>query len=214
MGNRERNPTVQSPAGLEEIQTEIRAEGINNVVYDYLNGMTLGYGLRAAYIGNVFKDYTGQVVGIGSDDVYEMTTAGEHGDMRRYTQFYSFGNLQVNPDPIRNLYHSSVEEYRVDVPTESSGSSILPSADVSASVALPLDTYDQSLVDAFRALTNPRNDETLPTLVGGTPYTDDDHDGMEDAWERTRFGDLGQDGTGDDYGDGYTDLEEFLNSLY
>ena len=40
---------------------------------------------------------------------------------------------------------------------------------------------------------------------------DSDGDGMPDAWEVATFGDLTRDGTGDYDGDGYTDLEAFLN---
>lgn len=40
---------------------------------------------------------------------------------------------------------------------------------------------------------------------------DTDNDGMSDVWERAMFGDLSKDGSGDTDGDGYTDLEEFLN---
>lgn len=40
---------------------------------------------------------------------------------------------------------------------------------------------------------------------------DSDNDGMPDAWEISRFENLSRDGRGDINGDGYTDLEEFLN---
>lgn len=42
---------------------------------------------------------------------------------------------------------------------------------------------------------------------------DTDKDGMPDLWEKAMFGDLARDGTGDLDGDGYTDLEEFLNGV-
>ncbi|MGJ5643135.1 hypothetical protein I3217_13530, partial [Formosa sp. S-31] len=42
---------------------------------------------------------------------------------------------------------------------------------------------------------------------------DTDKDGMADEWERNTFGDLSRDGKGDYDGDGYTDLEEFLNGV-
>ena len=42
---------------------------------------------------------------------------------------------------------------------------------------------------------------------------DTDKDGMPDAWEIAKFGDLNRDGKGDADGDGYTDLEEFLNQV-
>ena len=40
--------------------------------------------------------------------------------------------------------------------------------------------------------------------------TDSDHDGMDDDWEITYFGDLSHDGSTDTDGDGMTDLQEFL----
>jgi hypothetical protein len=56
---------------------------------------------------------------------------------------------------------------------------------------------------------------TWPTLQAGTAYADDDRDGMADVWELTHFGTLARgsacDSSGDFDGDGYTDLEEYLN---
>jgi Tol biopolymer transport system component len=49
-----------------------------------------------------------------------------------------------------------------------------------------------------------RNLFTAHILVG-----DSDHDGMDDDWEMTYFGDLSHDGTADTDGDGLTDLQEF-----
>ena len=36
---------------------------------------------------------------------------------------------------------------------------------------------------------------------------------MPDLWEKAAFCDLNKDGKGDTDGDGYTDLEEFLNNV-
>jgi len=56
---------------------------------------------------------------------------------------------------------------------------------------------------------------TWPTLASGTPYLDADQDGMDDNWEIQHFGNTSRgsatDSTGDFDGDGYTDLEEYLN---
>ena len=54
-----------------------------------------------------------------------------------------------------------------------------------------------------------------PRLASGTPPVDSDHDGMPDAWER----ELGldpedpADRNGDVAGNGYTNLENYLNEL-
>lgn len=50
-----------------------------------------------------------------------------------------------------------------------------------------------------------------PYLEPGTPPVDDDHDGMPDNWEQARGGDI--DPNVDRTGDGYTNIEEYINSL-
>jgi hypothetical protein len=61
-----------------------------------------------------------------------------------------------------------------------------------------------------------------PNQVGGWPVyengeapTDSDHDGMPDEWEKRRGLDPNDaaDGPADGDGDGYTNLEEYLNSI-
>jgi len=52
----------------------------------------------------------------------------------------------------------------------------------------------------------------FPKIASGTPYPDADHDGMPDAWETARGLDPKvADNNGDADGNGYTNLEEFLN---
>jgi hypothetical protein len=52
-------------------------------------------------------------------------------------------------------------------------------------------------------------------LKGGEAPPDGDHDGMPDAWERANKLDPNNtaDGSRDDVGDGYTNLERYLNSI-
>jgi hypothetical protein len=52
-----------------------------------------------------------------------------------------------------------------------------------------------------------------PVIASGTGYTDTDHDGMSDSWETSNGLDLNNaaDGRLDKDGDGYTNLEEFIN---
>jgi hypothetical protein len=54
-----------------------------------------------------------------------------------------------------------------------------------------------------------------PALAAGTPWKDSDGDGMPDAWERAHGLDPANaaDGAADANGDGYTNLEDWLNAL-
>jgi hypothetical protein len=94
-------------------------------------------------------------------------------------------------------------------------------ADVGASLPA-YDAVGQRLLVEARDLTGDAgfgpsitDHEDWPVLGPGTPYIDADNDGMADDWETARGLDPADEGDGtlDDDGDGYTNLEEFLNSL-
>ncbi|MBB3862552.1 pectate lyase [Novosphingobium hassiacum] len=81
--------------------------------------------------------------------------------------------------------------------------------------AFPRDSSDQRVVTDFGAcrgaiIDDPSQIGGWPSLAFGTPYTDADSDGMEDAWESTN---QANDPNADRDGDGFTNLEEFLNEL-
>ena len=64
-----------------------------------------------------------------------------------------------------------------------------------------------------KIIDNPSQVGGWPPLAAGTPCADADKDGMFDEWETKTFGSItSSSGTTDKDGDGYTDLEEFLNS--
>jgi hypothetical protein len=68
------------------------------------------------------------------------------------------------------------------------------------------------------AILDTEDDNGIPgnvgTVSGGTPPQDSDRDGMPDAWESARGLDpAAADDTGDDDGDGYTNIEEYLSCL-
>ena len=66
-----------------------------------------------------------------------------------------------------------------------------------------------------RLIDDPSEVGGWPSLANGTPYPDADRDGMDDGWERSRGLDPANanDRNLDRDGDGYTELEEFLNEL-
>ena len=81
--------------------------------------------------------------------------------------------------------------------------------------AFPRDSADRRVLQGFAAcsgsiIDHPSQVGGWPLLAGGIAYTDADADGMDDAWEKSRNV---TSGTADADGDGYTNLEEFLNEL-
>ncbi|PSJ36412.1 hypothetical protein C7I55_26605 [Sphingomonas deserti] len=81
--------------------------------------------------------------------------------------------------------------------------------------AWPRDGADQRVVADFlacrgRIIDDPAEVGGWPSLEAGQPYADGDGDGMADDWEAQQG--VG-DGAADKDGDGYTNLEEFLNEL-
>lgn len=81
--------------------------------------------------------------------------------------------------------------------------------------AFPRDASDLRVVSDFLScggsvIDDPSQVGGWPSLSGGTPYIDADADGMDDGWEAARGI---ASGTADADGDGYTNLEEFLNEL-
>jgi hypothetical protein len=80
------------------------------------------------------------------------------------------------------------------------------------------DAVDERLVREYRTGTGKLvydvNDVGgFPAIPAGTPYADTDRDGMPDAWEKTRgLNPDANDSAGDRDGDGFTNIEEFINA--
>jgi hypothetical protein len=79
------------------------------------------------------------------------------------------------------------------------------------------DAVDERLVREYRDGTGKlvydiKDVGGFPAMARGTPYDDADGDGMPDRWEKARGLDPGvNDSAADRDGDGYTNIEEFLN---
>lgn len=89
-----------------------------------------------------------------------------------------------------------------------------------AGASLARDSVDQRVVASVRnrsgrLIDSQRDVGGWPQLARGTPWADRDGDGMPDAWEQARRLNPGdpRDGNGDADGDGYTNIEEWLNAL-
>jgi len=81
------------------------------------------------------------------------------------------------------------------------------------------DAVDTRIVDDVRNETGgfintPSDVGGWPTLSGGSPPTDTDGDGMPDSWETPRgLNPNSNDSAGDRDGDGYTNIEEYINGI-
>ncbi len=82
-----------------------------------------------------------------------------------------------------------------------------------------MDSLDEGYISLIRTRSNsPVLKEAVygqlaasyPSNSRSTSY-DTDFDGMSDSWEIANFGDLSKDSSGDEDGDGYTNIEEFFN---
>lgn len=89
-----------------------------------------------------------------------------------------------------------------------------------AGASLVRDSVDERVVESVRARGGRHIDSQSevggwPELAPGSPWVDGDGDGMPDSWETRHRLDPRDpaDGNSDRDGDGYTELEEWLNSL-
>ena len=216
--NRHRNPRIKA-MGLVDV--------VNNVVYNSGSGNgwrspTYVHGGRGVvpvnYIANYFKPGPQS----GSADWYI--------DTREVVQVYAEGNIVPNevidPDSVDMLVDARHRAPPVSATSASDAySGVLARAGASGALScdgtfyVRRDSVDARIVNEVaegvgRIIDEPSQVGGWPELSGGTPCTDSDHDGMPDEFE-TRYG-LNpadpSDGSVDSDGDGYTNVEEFLNS--
>lgn len=142
-----------------------------------------------------------------------------------YAQFFLSGNIdgrRLNTSVDDRLFFDPADwKYVVSQPIGFLSVDLFSSAaqgvrDVTAFAgAFPRDAADARVVNDFLScrgaiIDDPSQVGGWPSLVGGTPYIDADADGMDDGWEASKGI---SSGTADADGDGYTNLEEFLNEL-
>lgn len=108
----------------------------------------------------------------------------------------------------------SVGDIQSDLPDEVGAFRTL---DENGAIVVYRDSLDEQYIGDYRNDTGPthtldQSTFTYPNLPSNSPYPDGDADGMPDAWETANgFDPNVDDSAGDADGDGYTNLEEFLN---
>ena len=204
--NGDRNPDINFPPGS-------CVEVLNNVLYNAESEFTEVWGsyggTPVSIVGNWYRSgpnsraeaaaITRQV--IGATGIPQIYLADNHLDGRLIPHSPNTPEVLVStpPCPLTQPVVPAAEAY----------ANTLASAG-----AFPRDSVDQRIVQEVRARTGGivRQAGVIPYLDMGLPYADTDQDGMSDAWERSvGLNPFVNDAWGDRNGDGWSNLDEFLD---
>jgi pectate lyase len=207
--NRRRNPEV-STAGVADIR--------NNVIYNWGSSATLITDKRGSAGMNVVGNYYKR----GPSTTTTVEIDGK--SYRSGMSLYATGNLRADGSPAKldaRARRWAVPE-PVSAPHVTTTSARQAYADVLAGAGARVpatDPIDARILGEVasgtgRIIDDPEEVGGWPMLDPGTPRDDSDHDGMPDAWETERGLDPANDDSGADRnGDGYTNIEEYINGL-
>ncbi|MEW6442905.1 MAG: hypothetical protein AB1640_18370 [bacterium] len=207
---------------------DTRGEVINNVVYDWENSATRVKSLCGPndtenmpsfvnVIGNYYK------AGPGTNSRY-----GVDADGLTSTKIYVYNNIgptrTSNTAPQWNICAASAA-YQSSTPAmtgsgiaaEDPNSIYATVLDYAGARVPQRDSVDANLVNEVRNGTGHRitSDPGWPSYAAGAAPADADHDGMPDSWEQARGLNASDasDASRDRNGDGYTNIEEYVNAL-
>lgn len=205
----------------------------NNVVYDW--GGQAGYngadGDQLLETNRLNMNYVGNYLVAGPDTSGSKVGNAFSGGMVR-TFIYQNGN-KIDPDKdttrdgtntgwgmFSNSYTPQITPHAWTAPTtqtaDAAYSSVLSLAGARSWNRDAVDTrIHNDVVNMTGGLIDSQSEVGgWPTLSGGTAPTDTDQDGMPNAWENTNGTNPAvADNNGDANGNGYTNLEDYLNSL-
>jgi pectate lyase len=208
----DRNPRIHS-LPRDQVDELILNDFRNNVIYNASEADVNG---RLNFVGNLY------LPGPNFRDMYCVNTL-------RPNQIYLRDNLgprRTSSDlPERAALRETDPVTLVNEPFDTPKVATQPASEilepilVKAGATLPLrDSVDSRIVQDVRERTgkiidHPNQVGGWPVLAAGEPYPDINNNGMCDEWERRHGLDLGDPASGnnDPDGDGYTNIEEFLN---
>lgn len=229
--SRERHPTL---GGSPRTEREAIVDFRNNVLYNVQGAANLG-NCRIHMVNNYFRP--------GPDSPARHRPIAVKAENRGATRAFLSGNLFEGADELTgdnfravdftrwnkgNYLQTTLADVRVDRefdladnrPSTQSAAAAYESVLTAAGASLARDAADVRLVKGVRDRTHRLINSQQevggwPELRSAPPSSDRDADGMPDRWEQVRKLDPGNpaDGNGDRDGDGFTNLEEYLNSL-
>lgn len=205
--NQERNPRVKINGYVDLVNNTIFNSGTEPIVITNEYGDT-----KLNFVNNTYKkgpDSPGSDFAIRALDKSGGSIA-----------VFSSGNSMPNGvSPLRETEAAVDQPFSVPAVTRHSASDAFARV-ASEAGAKPRDNVDDRIVSnvasgAGSIIDSPNQVGGWPQVSNGTPYLDADKDGMEDGWEAARglSSSNPNDRNGDRNGDGYTNLEEFLNDL-
>ena len=212
--NHGRNPRVNT-AGVVDI--------VNNVIYNPGDQPTTVANqwhpaTPVNYVGNYYKKGSDSIRNFFIDTTGDPAAIFVQGNI---TPGRPTDDLDEVEGVVRDASLAYVVENRHEAPpiTETSAFEAYDQVLANAGATLPLrDSVDERVVsDVINGTGNIINDPfevgSWPELVAGTPPQDSDHDGMPDDWEILYGFDPNDpsNSSADADGDGYTNVEEYLN---
>ncbi|HEY7089114.1 MAG TPA: hypothetical protein VH518_13550 [Tepidisphaeraceae bacterium] len=220
-----RNPSI---AGNNDFQT-INLDFRNNVIFNYQERVIDGKPSSINFVGNYYKPgpssrFNDHIASIDSPNYEKIGTP----------KWYIDGNFMEGKDDINKDNKVGVRghtEFLVDKPNDFAPvwthkpQDLFPLVLADAGATLPRrDPVDLRIIEEVQTGKTHHNDGIVkdPADVGGWPElkstaapADSDHDGMPDWWE-VKYGlnpNDPADGAKDLNGDGYTNVEKYLNGL-
>lgn len=213
-----RNLFTDADKRMPAIRSAECVDLVDNVIYDWGRQAVVGNPRSLNVVGNWFRWGPMSV----TKGLFKSATV--NADPNVYADaVYLDRNVADGFSPsgaTGTVYSTSVRCGRLSVPS-AGDPGLLNSVLDEVGATLPVrDEVDRRIVDEvstqggtyFNGVDYPPPNPYWPELAAGTPAIDVDADGMPDAWELTAFGDTSRDGRADNDGDGYTDLEEYLNA--
>ena len=184
----------------------------NNVIYDS-NGYSAEDPVRMNYVGNYIRRPNGPAFKVGgaTTEMYQQGNFEEgagrkNGDFWQLIANASRGKKREEPfETAPVTTHTAKEAY--DAVLASAGATLPKRDAVDERIVEQVRTGKGTLIDSQTDVGG------WPNYYSTEPPTDTDNDGMPDAWEREQGLNPNEDDhLGDQDGDGYPNLEEWLNS--
>ena len=214
-----RNPLIKSSGTIDLVNNVI------HVPYHIAGAVDDAYGpFNSNWVGNYLQANSEIAYG-----VWDLNTSSSCG-----TKFYLKNNIDIRhkpslSDPESRFVHPANYGRNCIVSSQFDAASVTTTSPfqafdevlAGAGATLPTrDAIDKRVINEvknqeYRVVDDPAQVGGWPAVASVSPAADTDHDGMADSWELTHFGTLARgsssDSSGDFDGDGYTDLEEYLN---